>query len=132
MASTGSVDGWPLGPTELGEAGLRVLLRLPTQASSSYTELKSSCARHDVRIHISSYGLLAAKFPSESISEHKNFLAGHLLHTIRLPLPMNPGLKSGHHLRTLFQDTSPVLRMSRCTCTSTLSKLLEMGNVHPL
>ena len=54
MASTGSVDGWPLGPTELGEAGLRVLLRLPTQASSSYTELKSSCARHDVRIHISS------------------------------------------------------------------------------
>ena len=50
MASTGSVDGWPLGPTELGEAGLRVLLRLPTQASSSYTELKSSCARHDVRI----------------------------------------------------------------------------------
>ena len=24
MASTGSVDGWPLGPTELGEAGLRV------------------------------------------------------------------------------------------------------------
>ena len=56
MASTGSVDGWPLGPTELvGEAGLRVLLRLPTQASSSYTELKSSCARHDVRIRISSY-----------------------------------------------------------------------------
>ena len=54
MASTGSVDGWPLGPTELGEAGLRVLLRLPTQASSSYTELKSSCARHDVRIRISS------------------------------------------------------------------------------
>ena len=53
MASTGSVDGWPLGPTELGEAGLRVLLRLPTQASSSYTELKSSCARHDVRIRIS-------------------------------------------------------------------------------
>ena len=52
MASTGSVDGWPLGPTELGEAGLRVLLRLPTQASSSYTELKSSCARHDVRIRI--------------------------------------------------------------------------------
>ena len=50
MASTGSIDGWPLGPT-----GLRVLLRLPTQASSSYTELKSSCARHDVRIHISSY-----------------------------------------------------------------------------
>ena len=40
MASTGSVDGWPLGPTESGEAGLRVLLRLPTQASSSYTELK--------------------------------------------------------------------------------------------
>ena len=28
MASAGSVDGWPLGPTELGEAGLRVLLRL--------------------------------------------------------------------------------------------------------
>ena len=54
MASTGSVDGWPLGPTELGEAELRVLLRLPTQASSSYTELKSSCARHDVRIRISS------------------------------------------------------------------------------
>ena len=54
MASTGSVDGWPLGPMELGEAGLRVLLRLPTQASSSYTELKSSCARHDVRIRISS------------------------------------------------------------------------------
>ena len=54
MASTGSVDGWPLGPTELGEAGFRVLLRLPTQASSSYTELKSSCARHDVRIRISS------------------------------------------------------------------------------
>ena len=54
MASTGSVDGWPLGPTELEEAGLRVLLRLPTQASSSYTELKSSCARHDVRIRISS------------------------------------------------------------------------------
>ena len=53
MASTGSVDGWPLGPTELGEAGLRVLLRLPMQASSSYTELKSSCARHDVRIRIS-------------------------------------------------------------------------------
>ena len=40
MASTGSVDGWSLGPTESGEAGLRVLLRLPTQASSSYTELK--------------------------------------------------------------------------------------------
>ena len=57
MASTGSVDGWPLGPTELGEAGLRVLLRLPTQASSSYT-VKSSCARHDVRIriYIVSYG----------------------------------------------------------------------------
>ena len=54
MASTGSVDGWPLGPTELGEAGLRVLLRMPTQVSSSYTELKSSCARHDVRIRISS------------------------------------------------------------------------------
>ena len=54
MASTGSVDGWPLGPTQLGEAGLRVLLRLPTQASSSYTELKSSCTRHDVRILISS------------------------------------------------------------------------------
>ena len=54
MASTGSVDGWSLGPTELGEAGLRVLLRLPTEASSSYTELKSSCARHDVRIRISS------------------------------------------------------------------------------
>ena len=54
MASTGSVDGWPLGPTELGEAGLRVLLRLPTQASSIYAELKSSCARHDVRIRISS------------------------------------------------------------------------------
>ena len=50
MASTGSVDGLSLGPTELGEAGLRVLLLLPTQASSSYTELKSSCARHDVRI----------------------------------------------------------------------------------
>ena len=50
MVSTGSVDGWPLGPTELGEAGLRVLLRLPTQASSSYTEIKSFCARHDVRI----------------------------------------------------------------------------------
>ena len=43
-----------LGPTELGEAGLRVLLRLPTQASSSYTELKSSCARHDERIRNSS------------------------------------------------------------------------------
>ena len=55
MASTGSVDGWPLGPMELGEAGLRVLLRQPTQASSSYTELKLSCARHDVRIRISSY-----------------------------------------------------------------------------
>ena len=54
MASTGSVDSWPLGPTEFGEAGLRVLLCLPTQASSSYTELKSSCARHDVRIRISS------------------------------------------------------------------------------
>ena len=54
MASTGSVDGWPLGPMELGEAGLKVLLRLPTQASLSYTELKSSCARHDVRIRISS------------------------------------------------------------------------------
>ena len=54
MASTGSVDGWPMGPTELAEAGLRILLRLPTQASSSYTELKSSCARHDVRIRISS------------------------------------------------------------------------------
>ena len=62
MASTGSVDGWPLGPmaTELGEAGLRVLLRLPTQASSSYTELKSSCARHDVRIRISSILLLSS------------------------------------------------------------------------
>ena len=54
MASTGSVDGSPLGPTDLGEAGLRVVLRLPTQASSSYTELKSSCARHDVRTRISS------------------------------------------------------------------------------
>ena len=62
MASTGSVDGWPLGPTELGEAGLRVLLRLPTQASSSYTELKSSCARHDVRIRISCL-LVARPFP---------------------------------------------------------------------
>ena len=39
MASTGSVDGWPLGPMESGEAGLRVLLRLPTQASSSYKYL---------------------------------------------------------------------------------------------
>ena len=45
MASTGSVDGWPLDPTELGEAGLRVLLRLPTQPSSSYTELKSHNTR---------------------------------------------------------------------------------------
>ena len=61
MASTGSVDGWPLGPTELGETGLRVLLRLPTQASSSYTELKSSCARHDVRICISSYTSLGPR-----------------------------------------------------------------------
>ena len=25
MASTGSVDGWPLGPTELGEAGLSII-----------------------------------------------------------------------------------------------------------
>ena len=52
MASMGSVDGWPLGPTELEEVGLRVLLRLPTQASSGYTELKSSCARYYVRIRI--------------------------------------------------------------------------------
>ena len=63
MASTGSVDGWPLGPTELGEAGLRVLLRLPTQASSSYTELKSSCARHDVQIRISSNSVYLLLFP---------------------------------------------------------------------
>ena len=61
MASTGSVDGWPLGPTELGEAGLRVLLRLPTQASSSYTGLKSSCARHDVQIRISSICIICSQ-----------------------------------------------------------------------
>ena len=35
--SSASVDGWPLGQMELGEAGLRALLRLPTQASSSTT-----------------------------------------------------------------------------------------------
>ena len=45
---------WIIFQGILGEAGLRVLLRMPRQASSSYTELKSSCARHDVRIRISS------------------------------------------------------------------------------
>ena len=69
MASTGSVDGWPLDPTELGEAGLRVLLRLPTQASSSYTELKSSCARHDVRIRISRYTIGTSKHQKYRVNE---------------------------------------------------------------
>ena len=73
MASTGSVDGWPLGPTELGEAGLRVLLCLPTQASSSYTEHKSSCARHDVRIRISSMYV-----SSMQIRVHSNFTYVHV------------------------------------------------------
>ena len=68
MASTSSLDGWPVGPTELGEAGLRVLLRLPTQASSSYTELKSSCTRHDVRIRISSYYTLVWSRTIEGLS----------------------------------------------------------------
>ena len=67
MASTGSVDGWPLGPTELGEVGLRVLLHLPKQASLSYTELKSSCARHDVRICISSLSI-DLKFGSQKLT----------------------------------------------------------------
>ena len=44
MASTGSVDGWPLGPTELGEAGLRVLLRLPGAYAGEF-ELHSHLAR---------------------------------------------------------------------------------------
>ena len=53
MASTGSVDGWPLGPTELREAGLRVLLRLPTQASSSYTRFSDNIKNYYVAIQAS-------------------------------------------------------------------------------
>ena len=39
MASTGSVDGWPLGPTELGEAWLRVLLRRRVRATQNLSHL---------------------------------------------------------------------------------------------
>ena len=93
MASTGSVDGWPLGPTELGEAGLRVLLRLPTQASSSYTELKSSCARHDVRIRISSLYVARSylereyciKSRRDKIGITRHIMMHQVLHIVQLP-----------------------------------------------
>ena len=42
MASMGSVDGWPLGPTELGEAGLRVYcacLRRRVRATQNLSHL---------------------------------------------------------------------------------------------
>ena len=133
MASTGSVDGWPLGPTELGEAGLRVLLRLPTQASSSYTELKSSCARHDVRIfycmpwlyqlHIPTSSFLvktagAMRLPCAPKDSYKTHFLTDFYGENVFDLPMFPFVNSNENGFLKFYNMPKIQQKGKCSVSN--------------